>query len=154
MERRLDKSIKYVMVSGKKALADAGLAWDGSEIKVTTPSSTGSGAHMKLASADILYAYMSQLEMPCRRLTNGALAPQLLYYSTCDSINACRITLLSLIRTNCCCSWLCAQLFTGNCVNILMQDLNKARCGILIGSAFGGMQTFATAVEALELQSE
>lgn len=65
MERRLDKSIKYVMVSGKKALADAGLAWDGQDIK----------------------------------------------------------------------------------------ELNKARCGILIGSAFGGMQTFATAVEALELQS-
>ena len=27
------------------------------------------------------------------------------------------------------------------------------RCGILIGSAFGGMNTFATAVEALETQS-
>jgi hypothetical protein len=34
------------------------------------------------------------------------------------------------------------------------QQLNKARCGILIGSAFGGMQTFATAVEALEAQGE
>lgn len=34
------------------------------------------------------------------------------------------------------------------------QQLDKARCGILIGSAFGGMQTFATAVEALETQSE
>jgi uncharacterized transporter YbjL len=34
------------------------------------------------------------------------------------------------------------------------QELNKARCGILIGSAFGGMTSFATAVEALETQSE
>ncbi|WIA38565.1 hypothetical protein OEZ86_001879 [Tetradesmus obliquus] len=65
MERRLDKSIKFVLVSGKKALADAGLDWQGQDIK----------------------------------------------------------------------------------------ELDKARCGILIGSAFGGMQTFATAVEALELQS-
>lgn len=64
-ERRLDKAIKYVLVSGKKALADAGLDWTGDDIK----------------------------------------------------------------------------------------QLNKARCGILIGSAFGGMQTFATAVEALETQS-
>jgi hypothetical protein len=37
---------------------------------------------------------------------------------------------------------------------LCLQELDKARCGILIGSAFGGMQTFATAVEALELQSE
>lgn len=35
-----------------------------------------------------------------------------------------------------------------------LQQLDKARCGILIGSAFGGMSTFATAVEALETQSE
>ncbi|KIY95883.1 3-oxoacyl-[acyl-carrier-protein (ACP)]synthase III [Monoraphidium neglectum] len=34
-----------------------------------------------------------------------------------------------------------------------LGDLNRARCGILIGSAFGGMSTFATAVEALETQS-
>lgn len=33
-ERRLDKSIKYVLVSGKKALADAGLEWMGDDIKV------------------------------------------------------------------------------------------------------------------------
>lgn len=65
-ERRLDKAIKYVLVSGKKALADAGLDWQGDDIK----------------------------------------------------------------------------------------QLDKARCGILIGSAFGGMQTFATAVEALETQGE
>lgn len=65
MERRLDKTIKFVLVSGKKALQDAGLSWDGQEI----------------------------------------------------------------------------------------QELNKARCGILIGSAFGGMNAFATAVEALETQS-
>lgn len=38
--------------------------------------------------------------------------------------------------------------------SLLPQQLDKARCGILIGSAFGGMQTFATAVEALETQSE
>jgi recombinational DNA repair ATPase RecF len=37
---------------------------------------------------------------------------------------------------------------------VYLQELDKTRCGILIGSAFGGMQTFATAVEALELQSE
>jgi hypothetical protein len=37
---------------------------------------------------------------------------------------------------------------------LFLQQLDKARCGILIGSAFGGMQTFATAVEALETQSE
>jgi 3-oxoacyl-[acyl-carrier-protein] synthase II len=30
--------------------------------------------------------------------------------------------------------------------------VDKLRCGILVGSAFGGMQTFATAVEALETQ--
>eukprot|EP00775_Hariotina_reticulata_P013137 gene13137-13267_t len=65
MERRLDKVIKFVLVSGKKALADAGLDWQGDAIK----------------------------------------------------------------------------------------ELNKARCGILIGSAFGGMTSFATAVEALETQS-
>lgn len=34
MERRLDKVIKYVLVSGKKALADAGLDWQGDVIKV------------------------------------------------------------------------------------------------------------------------
>jgi 3-oxoacyl-(acyl-carrier-protein) synthase len=34
MERRLDKSIKFVLVSGKKALADAGLDWQGQDIKV------------------------------------------------------------------------------------------------------------------------
>eukprot|EP00879_Flechtneria_rotunda_P028091 GHRR01030169.1.p1 GENE.GHRR01030169.1~~GHRR01030169.1.p1 ORF type:complete len:211 (+),score=59.76 GHRR01030169.1:254-886(+) len=66
LERRLDKTIKYVLVSGKKALADAGLDWQGDSIK----------------------------------------------------------------------------------------DLDKARCGILIGSAFGGMQCFTTAVEALETQSK
>jgi 3-oxoacyl-(acyl-carrier-protein) synthase len=33
-ERRLDKAIKYVLVSGKKALADAGLDWTGDDIKV------------------------------------------------------------------------------------------------------------------------
>jgi len=33
-ERRLDKTIKYVLVSGKKALADAGLDWQGDDIKV------------------------------------------------------------------------------------------------------------------------
>jgi len=38
--------------------------------------------------------------------------------------------------------------------SLAQQQLNKARCGILIGSAFGGMQTFATAVEALETQSK
>ncbi|GBF95373.1 hypothetical protein Rsub_07801 [Raphidocelis subcapitata] len=31
-----------------------------------------------------------------------------------------------------------------------LGELNPARCGILIGSAFGGMSTFATAVEVLE----
>jgi len=65
MERRLDRTIKFVLVSGKKALQDAGLSWSGQDIK----------------------------------------------------------------------------------------ELNKARCGILIGSAFGGMNAFATAVEALETQS-
>jgi hypothetical protein len=34
MERRLDKAIKFVIVSGKKALADAGLDWQGQDIKV------------------------------------------------------------------------------------------------------------------------
>lgn len=34
MERRLDKAIKYVLVSGKKALGDAGLDWQGDAIKV------------------------------------------------------------------------------------------------------------------------
>lgn len=33
-----------------------------------------------------------------------------------------------------------------------MAALDKMRAGILVGSAFGGMQTFATAVEALETQ--
>jgi 3-oxoacyl-(acyl-carrier-protein) synthase len=33
-ERRLDKAIKFVLVSGKKALADAGLDWQGDDIKV------------------------------------------------------------------------------------------------------------------------
>ena len=33
-----------------------------------------------------------------------------------------------------------------------LGDLDRSRCGILIGSAFGGMSTFATAVEALETQ--
>jgi 3-oxoacyl-[acyl-carrier-protein] synthase II len=64
MERRLDKCIKFVLVSGKKALADAGLPYEGAAL----------------------------------------------------------------------------------------DELNRARCGILIGSAFGGMSTFATAVEALETQ--
>lgn len=36
----------------------------------------------------------------------------------------------------------------------ILQELDKARCGILIGSAFGGMTSFATAVEALETSSE
>lgn len=45
MERRLDKTIKYVMVSGKKALADAGLAWDGPEIKVSRGKSKMMYAH-------------------------------------------------------------------------------------------------------------
>jgi hypothetical protein len=44
-----------------------------------------------------------------------------------------------------------ARLFLSACCS---QQLNKARCGILIGSAFGGMQTFATAVEALETQGK
>eukprot|EP00891_Asterochloris_glomerata_P000368 jgi/Astpho2/368/Aster-02242 len=64
MERRLDKCIKYTMVSGKKALQDAGLPADGPELK----------------------------------------------------------------------------------------DINKARCGILIGSAMGGLQTFAQAVEDLDFK--
>ncbi|KAI8472165.1 MAG: 3-ketoacyl-ACP-synthase [Monoraphidium minutum] len=64
MERRLDKCIKYVIVSGKKALQDAGLPIEGKEL----------------------------------------------------------------------------------------EELNRARCGILIGSAFGGMSTFATAVEAMATQ--
>ncbi len=33
-----------------------------------------------------------------------------------------------------------------------MGDLDKARCGILIGSAMGGMNTFSTAIEALHKQ--
>lgn len=37
LERRLDKAIKFVLVSGKKALGDAGLAWDGDDIKVSQP---------------------------------------------------------------------------------------------------------------------
>ncbi|KAL4457347.1 hypothetical protein ABPG75_012212 [Micractinium tetrahymenae] len=60
-EKRVDAVMRYMMVSGKKALADAGLPWDGPEL----------------------------------------------------------------------------------------QELNRARCGILVGTAMGGMQTFSTAVEAL-----
>jgi len=66
-ERRLDRTIKFVLLAGKKALGDAGLAWD---------------------------------------------APS------------------------------------------LGRDLDLARCGTVVGSAFGGMSTFATAVEVLETQSE
>ncbi len=33
-----------------------------------------------------------------------------------------------------------------------LDALDRMRAGILIGSAFGGMQTFATAVEVLETQ--
>ena len=33
MEKRVDKTIKYIMVSGKKALEDAGLAPDSDQIK-------------------------------------------------------------------------------------------------------------------------
>lgn len=33
-----------------------------------------------------------------------------------------------------------------------MGQLDKARCGILIGSAMGGMNTFSTAIEALHKQ--
>ncbi|GFR42796.1 hypothetical protein Agub_g3761 [Astrephomene gubernaculifera] len=61
-EKRVDAVIKYTMVAGKKALGDAGLAWDGKEIK----------------------------------------------------------------------------------------DLNHLRCGTLVGTAMGGMTSFANAVEALE----
>lgn len=64
MERRLDKCLKYILVAGKKALRDAGLPTDKSE----------------------------------------------------------------------------------------MQGLDVSRCGILIGSAMGGMTSFSTAVEALETQ--
>jgi 3-oxoacyl-(acyl-carrier-protein) synthase len=32
-ERRFDPTIKYTMAAGKKALRDAGLPWDGAEIK-------------------------------------------------------------------------------------------------------------------------
>jgi len=63
LEKRVDNCIKYILVSGKKALEDAGLSADGSDIK----------------------------------------------------------------------------------------QLDKARCGILIGSAMGGMTSFSNAVEALEL---
>ncbi|GLC42792.1 Protein TRANSPORT INHIBITOR RESPONSE 1 [Pleodorina starrii] len=61
-EKRVDPVIKYILVAGKKALGDAGLAWDGQEIK----------------------------------------------------------------------------------------DLNRLRCGTLVGTAMGGMTSFANAVEALE----
>lgn len=60
-ERRIDNVMKYMSVAGKKALGDAGLKWDGQELK----------------------------------------------------------------------------------------DLDRSRCGILIGTAMGGMNTFAVAVEAL-----
>jgi len=60
-ERRIDNVIKYMSVAGKKALGDAGLQWDGQELK----------------------------------------------------------------------------------------DLDRSMCGIMIGTAMGGMNTFATAVEAL-----
>lgn len=60
-EKRIDSVMRYMMVSGKKALADAGLPWDGPE----------------------------------------------------------------------------------------MHDIDRSRCGILVGTAMGGMHTFATAVEAL-----
>ncbi|EFJ47888.1 hypothetical protein VOLCADRAFT_104947 [Volvox carteri f. nagariensis] len=61
-EKRVDAVIKYIIVAGKKALGDAGLAWDGPALK----------------------------------------------------------------------------------------DLNRMRCGTLIGTAMGGMTSFANAVEALE----
>ncbi|KAG2434832.1 hypothetical protein HXX76_007717 [Chlamydomonas incerta] len=61
-EKRVDAVIKYILVAGKKALGDAGLAWDGQEIK----------------------------------------------------------------------------------------DLDRMRCGTLVGTAMGGMTSFANAVEALE----
>jgi 3-oxoacyl-[acyl-carrier-protein] synthase II len=60
-ERRIDGVIKYMTVAGKKALGDAGLQWDGQELR----------------------------------------------------------------------------------------DLDRTKCGILIGTAMGGMNTFATAIEAL-----
>ncbi len=66
MERRLDRTIKFVLLAGKKALGDAGLQWDGADLK----------------------------------------------------------------------------------------EIDLMRCGTVVGSAFGGMSTFATAVEALETQSE
>jgi 3-oxoacyl-[acyl-carrier-protein] synthase II len=66
MERRLDRTIKFVLLAGKKALGDAGLQWDGQDLK----------------------------------------------------------------------------------------ELDLMRCGTVVGSAFGGMSTFATAVEVLETQSE
>ncbi|PSC74659.1 3-oxoacyl-[acyl-carrier] synthase chloroplastic isoform B [Micractinium conductrix] len=61
-ERRVDSVMRYMMVAGKKALGDAGLPWEGPELK----------------------------------------------------------------------------------------DLDRQRCGVLVGTAMGGMQTFATAVEALQ----
>ena len=33
-----------------------------------------------------------------------------------------------------------------------LKDINKMRCGILIGSAMGGLQTFAQAVEDLDFK--
>ena len=33
-----------------------------------------------------------------------------------------------------------------------LKDINKMRCGILIGSAMGGLQTFAQAVEDLNFK--
>jgi 3-oxoacyl-(acyl-carrier-protein) synthase len=45
MERRLDKVIKYVLVSGKKALADAGLDWQGDVIKVCVQAQAQSVAN-------------------------------------------------------------------------------------------------------------
>ena len=33
-----------------------------------------------------------------------------------------------------------------------LKDMNKTRCGILIGSAMGGLQTFAQAVEDLDVK--
>lgn len=65
-EKRVDKVIKYLTVAGKKALEQAGLPWEGPELK----------------------------------------------------------------------------------------DLDRQKCGILIGSAMGGMKTFETACEALETQSK
>jgi 3-oxoacyl-(acyl-carrier-protein) synthase len=44
MERRLDKSIKFVLVSGKKALADAGLDWQGQDIKVRCRAAAAAAA--------------------------------------------------------------------------------------------------------------